>query len=138
MNFCLAEAEKLALEHESRDPERIAKGMGIAVLRLPLQVVCGMSFSLGKSRLIIVNSKFSEAVQRLIIAHELGHFVLHPQGNFLFILDHTFFYDKHEYQANMFAVALMLGEKMPQEILITELAAGPLDKLLTIFDGGRH
>jgi len=49
--------------------------------------------------------------QQLVCGHEIGHFLLHPEANFLFILEKTYFYSKHEYQANLFACELALGEK---------------------------
>ncbi|HOV80969.1 MAG TPA: ImmA/IrrE family metallo-endopeptidase [Bacillota bacterium] len=128
-------AEKLAREYATRDPVCIAREMGITVLYVPMSRICGLAVSLGEYKIIGVQADLPEEAQMLVIAHELGHFALHPKGNsFMFILDHTFFYGKHEYQANMFAYALRLGEKLTQyEPVIKELAAGKVDKLISIF-----
>lgn len=82
MVFYLAEAEKVAKKYKTRDPKQIAKEKDIKVIYLSLQVVYGMSFSLDLYKFIVVNSNLPEDIQELVVAHELGHFVLHPQGNF--------------------------------------------------------
>lgn len=131
MVFYLAEAEKVAKKYKTRDPKQIAREKDIKVIYLSLQVVYGMSFSLDLYKFIVVNSNLPEDIQELVIAHELGHFVLHPQGNFIYILNQTMFYSKHEYQANMFAFGLQFGAELIQhESLVKELAAGPVDKLV--------
>ena len=139
MKCYLTEAEKLIREHETNDPERIAREMGIAVLYLPMSRVYGLAVALGEHRLIGVKADLPEEAQKLVVAHELGHFVLHPQGSFMFILDHTFFYGKHEYQANMFACALRMGEELARyEAAIKELAAGRVDRLIDAFGENRY
>lgn len=127
-------ARRLIQKHITNDPERIAHEMGIAVLYIPMSRIYGMAVSLGEHKIIGVKADLPEEAQKLVIAHELGHFILHPEGSFMFILDHTFFYSKHEYQANMFALSLQLGEDIAKyEPIVKELAAGKVDRLLSIF-----
>lgn len=85
--------------------------MGIKVLYVPFQKIKGLALSLGNNKMIIINDGLSEAEQEFVCGHELGHFLLHPSTNFLFILQNTFYYNKHEYQANYFSCVLQLGEK---------------------------
>jgi Zn-dependent peptidase ImmA (M78 family) len=137
MTFYLAEAERLAQKYQTRDPERIAREEGIDVIYLLLQAIHGMSFSLGLHKFIIVNSSLPEIVQKLVIAHELGHFILHPEGNFLFILHQTLFYSKHEHEADMFSFQLIFGEKLPPcPSLIREDIVDKMDKFMKLSLGG--
>lgn len=132
--YYLKTARKLAQRYATRDPERIAREMGITVLYVPMSRIYGLAVALGEYKFIGVKADLPEQARKLIIAHELGHFVLHPQDSFMFILDHTVFYSKHEYQANMFALGLHLGEDMARyEPFLKELAAGKVDKLVSIF-----
>ncbi len=55
----------------------------------------------------------------MVSGHELGHFLFNEEANFMFILEKTYFYPKQEYQANLFACQLLLGEKA--EVYETEL-----------------
>ncbi|MCX7829245.1 MAG: ImmA/IrrE family metallo-endopeptidase [Thermanaerothrix sp.] len=131
--YYVAEAWKLAEKYQTRDPERIAWEKGIKIIHLPFRSIYGMSLRLGRHKLIGVKSDLPEPAQKLVIGHELGHFVLHPKGNFFFVLTQTLFYGKEEYQANMFAAALMLGEDLVRyEPVVRELAAGKADRLIKI------
>lgn len=127
--FYVQEAARLSSEYGTRDPERIAAEMGISVLRLPMGGIYGAAVSVGGYRLIGVNCYLLDLEQKLVIAHELGHFVLHPNGS-VFILTKTQFYTKLEYQANMFAVALLAGLDWCE--FVKELAACGSDKLILL------
>lgn len=98
------------LARDGKKPLDIAAALGIRVLFLPLKTVSGMAISLGKEMFILIDQGLSEIEQQLVCGHELGHFFLHPATNFLFVLEKTGFYSKHEYQANRFACELVLGE----------------------------
>ncbi|AEE91167.1 conserved protein of unknown function [Tepidanaerobacter acetatoxydans Re1] len=128
----IREAEKIANKYNTRNPVEIAKNMDISVVYLPFDELYGMACSLGKYRLIGVNSGLDEPIQRLVIAHELGHFVLHPEGNFFFILNETMFYSKFEYQANMFAIGLCYGEEVARYDYVREIASGKIENLCKI------
>ncbi|RKL63051.1 ImmA/IrrE family metallo-endopeptidase [Thermoanaerobacteraceae bacterium SP2] len=126
------EIEHLIRELGTRDPKLIAEEMGIDILYLPYAELYGIAACLGEHKLIGVNSELDEPIKKLVIAHELGHFVLHPEGNFYFVMDKTMFYDKFEYQANMFAIKLCIGEEVAQYDVVKELAAGKVDYLFKI------
>lgn len=103
------------------------------MLHLPMTRIYGLAVALGEYQLIGVKADLPERARRLVIGHELGHFVLHPEGGLFFILTKTLFYGKHEYQANMFAAALMLGEDFAKyEAVVRELAAARADKLIRL------
>ena len=125
-------AERIAAEYQTRNPETIATGMGIDVLYLPFCGMYGMACAVGENRLIGVDSSLDEHVRKLVIAHELGHFVLHPEGNFFFVLNQTMFYSKLEYQANMFAIGLCIGEEVARYDFVKEIASGKIENLCKI------
>lgn len=125
-------AERLAREHHTRNPITIAKNMNISLVYLPFDEIYGMACSLGKHRFIGVNTGLDEHVQRLVIAHELGHFILHPEGNFFFVLNQTMYYSKFEYQANMFAIGLCIGEEVARYDFVKEIASGKIENLCKI------
>lgn len=125
-------AEEVANKYNTRNPKSIAMEMGIDVIYMPFDELYGLACSLDEYRLIGVNSCLDEPIQNLVIAHELGHFFLHPQDSFYFIHNHTFFYNKFEYQANLFAVALCFGEEVARHDSVKELAACRIEDIVKI------
>jgi len=119
------------LAQSGKKPLDIAPDLGIQVLLVPFKKIKGLAMSLGDKKIIMIDSGLSDAEQQFVCGHELGHFLLHPSTNFLFILHNTFFYSKQEYQANRFSCELMLGEKAEKyRYLINETAAtGKLEHL---------
>ena len=124
MKSYIAQAEGLVRAHGTRDPERIARELGITVLYAPFQVLYGLSLSLDGYRVIVVNADLPELTRKLVVAHEIGHFLLHPGGNFLYVLDRTRMYGKEEYQANVFAFELLFGEAAQARWVLEAAATG--------------
>lgn len=122
------------LARSGKKPIEHARDMGIRILYAPFKRIKGLALSLGTNKFIIIDDGLSEAEQQFVCGHELGHFLLHPSTNFLFILQNTFYYSKQEYQANYFSFALMLGEKAEAyKTTISEaVARGRLDELVRI------
>ena len=128
-------ARKLAKKY-GNDPEKIAERLGIKVIRLPMESIKGAAISLKRFKLIFVNSNLTPIEQKIVIGHEIGHFLLHPSTNYVFIQQHTFFQDKHEYQANMFACELILGEvaEKNRQVLANLCAWGRIREIAEFID----
>ncbi|WP_051273603.1 ImmA/IrrE family metallo-endopeptidase [Desulfotruncus alcoholivorax] len=128
-------ARELAKSGEK--PLDIARSLGFKVFFVPFQRIKGLAISLGDNKLIIIDSGLSDAEQQFVCGHELGHFLLHPSTNFVFILHNTFSYSKQEYQANRFSCELILGEKAEEYkyIILEAAAAGKLDQLVQLVWG---
>ena len=123
-----------ALARDGKKPTDIAASLGMKVMYMPLKALKGIATSLGSERFIFIDSGLTEIEQQLVCGHEIGHFLLHPDTNFLFILEKTYYYSKHEYQANRFACTLIAGEKADEYgVQIREAAAsGRLDRLVEV------
>ncbi|KAF1086152.1 hypothetical protein SPSYN_00893 [Sporotomaculum syntrophicum] len=116
--------EARILAKSGKKPSTIARDIGIKILYVPFQKIKGLALSLGNNKMIFINDGLPEAEQEFVCGHELGHFLLHPSTNFLFILQNTFYYGKHEYQANYFSFVLQLGERAEEySNLISEAAS---------------
>lgn len=109
----------------------IAKSFGIFVRFGPLPDDLSGFLVHEEGRTIIgVNSRQAKARQTFTIAHELGHFVLHPSANFV---DRKLIYfrdsrshdaiDFREMQANEFAADLL----MPERFISPHLAGRSVD-----------
>ena len=72
-------------------------------------------------RYIFLNEDLSPHEQKLVMAHELGHAILHRKENCYFIRNKTLLLNsKNEIEANKFAIELLL----PDEILNDYIESG--------------
>ncbi|GAW28550.1 ImmA/IrrE family metallo-endopeptidase [Carboxydocella sp. ULO1] len=105
----------LVERYGTRDPFDLAERLGFTIIRFPFKKIKGLIISFFGHKIIGLNSHLPEEMQRIVVAHELGHYHLHPQGiGYFFVINKTFFSNsKYEYQANQFAAELLLEEDRP-------------------------
>lgn len=116
MDYIQDAVNKVVNKSMSRDPFEIAKALGIKVFYHPLSKIKGFILSVYGENVIVINSKLSEEAQRVVLAHELGHYILSPSGSgYFFISQHTLMESQIEYEANRFAIELLTGEAEPAE-----------------------
>ena len=122
------------LAGSGRKPLEIAADLGIKVLFVPFKKIKGIILSICSEKYILIDNGLTEIEQQIVCGHELGHFLLHPSTNFLFILEKTGFYTKQEYQANRFACSLILGEEAEKYICeIKDVATcGRLERIVEV------
>ncbi len=102
--------EGLTEEYKTRDPFELCGHLEIEVLKAVLPTrVSGFYTELMGLPFIYLNQSLSEERERAVCAHELGHAVLHPKCNSLFLGKSTnFVTGKFEREANLFAGFLLL------------------------------
>ena len=115
------------------DVEAIAKVHGLDIVRQELKdYVSGVLMIRDERGTILVNSAHHPNRQRFSIAHELGHYLLHPEDGTVFVdRSPVFFRDRaassgvrqQEIDANAFAAELL----MPEEDLNAQLNGRPID-----------
>lgn len=94
--------------------EEVATKCNIQIGRAPSKDFSGLLIRKDGYALIGVNSSESLVRQRFTVAHELGHFFLHPNKNtFIDYRDNKERAERtpKEVQANMFAAALLMPRK---------------------------
>jgi len=97
------------------DPVRIAEHAGIRIAIIPLGEIAGNYILLKRKRWIFINDNipFDSPYFRVIIAHELGHALLHRKENCAFIKNHTLLLTSGiEREANLFAAYLLITDDM--------------------------
>lgn len=102
--------------------EQIAGRYQIRISRAPHEAFSGLLIRKDGHALIGVNSKEAPVRQRFTVAHELGHFFLHPEKDaFVDYRDNKkgAMRTPREKQANMFAAALL----MPRTLLAKDCRA---------------
>ena len=107
--------DALAAKHGTRNPFEIAAAEGIRVVSCPdFQKLEGMYKVILGERYVFLKGSLSRRRARQVLAHELGHDLLHREmGEDSFVQEH-FLVDmtlKPEYEANLFAAQLLIPDE---------------------------
>lgn len=107
--------KKITKKYKTRDPFELASHINIHVKMWPLHHdIKGLYQNFKRNKFIYLNDRLIYEHQRIVLAHEIGHAVLHKELNVCFLEANTFFIkNKFETEANKFAVELLV----PDEVL---------------------
>ena len=97
--------------HDTHNPYEIAKRMNITIHFVPLpESTYGFYRRILKRKIVFINDSLPAEVQKFVVAHELGHIMLHP-GYSYFRMENRSYYAsrKKEEQADKFALLLLRG-----------------------------
>ena len=101
----------------SRDPVKIAEYANIRIAILPLGAIAGNYKLIKRKRWIFVNDNIpmDSPMFKVVVAHELGHALLHRKENCAFIKNKTLLLTTGiEREANRFAAYLLISDDMLQ------------------------
>lgn len=116
----------LAARHGTRDPYRLCGYCGAVVRQRPMgtgpTAIKGFCFVGSRIPVIELNDDLEEPLRRIVLAHELGHAVLHAERLTEPLVDASLYDDstRTELEANLFAAELLL----PDEAVLTALGEG--------------
>ena len=98
---------------DTRDPFVIAKALNVQVFYANLGRVAGYYQYIKRHRCIYIHSDLRDHDARIVMAHELGHAILHRTENCCFLENKTLFLtSKIEMQANLFAAELLVPDDL--------------------------
>ena len=102
----------LCKQYNTTDPYDLAEKLGIFLRKEDLgDEIDGFYLSTRGRSFICLNSTLPEHTMRLALAHELGHAVLHPELNSMWLKKHTLFSgSKYEKEADLFALCLLMQD----------------------------
>ncbi|QXE19499.1 ImmA/IrrE family metallo-endopeptidase [Clostridium sp. 001] len=108
-----ARVKHLIQRYNTRDPERIIKYLGIDLRYEDIgENTKGFYISLITNKYIVISNKLNEVEKVIVLAHELGHALLHYHRSTCFIREYTLFpRGRIENEANKFAAELLIDEK---------------------------
>lgn len=96
----------------TRNPFSIASSLNILVKTENLGSYSGCYIYLNRHRCIFLNRDLAEEERQLVMAHELGHAILHKRQNCYFIRNKILLLcSKIEREANLFAVNLLIDDE---------------------------
>ena len=100
------------------EPETLCREENVTVLSEPMGTgtdSCkGFFLYQSRRKIIVINSDLDETVRSFILAHELGHSILHADAAALRTFSDFSPYDetsRYEYEANIFAAELLLSDE---------------------------
>ena len=102
------------------DPFKLARALGIEVMICDIgsRLVCYMY--LKRSKCIWINESLEGNERTFVMAHEVGHAILHPKENCYFLRNQTLLNTKIEREANTFAVEFLI----PDDVILEAKANG--------------
>lgn len=110
MTEILNKAHNLYQKYNTCDPIRLCEYLGITLMYADLpKVTDGIYFQVEKKQIILINQGLSPEKARYTVAHELGHALLHPEQNYMFMAQRTLMKtERYESEADLFSVSLLL------------------------------
>lgn len=119
-----ARVKHLKEKYGTRNPEKIAKAFDIEIVRKPYTInTKGFFIKTLRNKYITVNSNIPPQYQSIILAHELGHALLHSSQDIYFIREYTLFpIGRYEIEANKFAAELLIDDdEIRKDLSIPEM-----------------
>ena len=117
---------RLIIEHNTRNPFRIAESLNIFVRFINTKKQKGFCTNILNNYFLYINENLSPQMQKMTCAHELGHILLHKDqlgrdktGHFRKIVEMELFdiTNQTEYEANLFASNLLIDDEQLKHML---------------------
>lgn len=111
----------LMRKYKTNDPGVLADYLNVTIIRMPLEdMVAGFYKMIKRRKYIFLNTDIdNESFMRVVLAHELGHAIMHPKENCAFLKNHTLFLSsKLEIEANTFAAYLLISDRDINEYMV--------------------
>lgn len=107
-------ANALAKKYNTRNPFEIAKHLNLILVVIPLfGKTRGFYQYFQRNNIIYIDESLPESEQALVLAHELGHMLLHKRTNALFLDTRTHLKTyRYEKEANTFAAELLIPDSL--------------------------
>ncbi|WP_270851468.1 ImmA/IrrE family metallo-endopeptidase [Fusobacterium varium] len=99
----------------TKNPYKLAKYLKIEILYMDLGKMKGIYKKTLTNKFIIINENLSEFCQMVVLAHELGHALLHHSKEIQTLKDYDLFpkyTNQMEMEANAFAAELLYDENI--------------------------
>lgn len=111
-----ARVNKLIRKYKTRNPFEMIKGMNVILVFYSLEGVRGFYQYFQRNNIIYIDETLSDHDKAFVLAHEIGHMILHKKSNAIFMDSRTQFRtSKYENEANKFAMELLIPDESLSE-----------------------
>lgn len=100
--------DNLKKKYETECPYELASYLDVTIIIQPLGAPLGMYKYIKRNKIIFLNSILEENERRFVLAHEIGHAILHPKSSCFFTNTKNINTYKKEYEANLFASEFLI------------------------------
>lgn len=112
--------ENLVKKYGTRNPKKICKFLKIKIIYSDLGNIKGIYKKVVTNKFIAINENLDEFCQKVVLAHELGHAILHHSKEVQTLKDYDLFpsfSSQLEVEANIFAAELLIDENIENECI---------------------
>ena len=115
--YVAEQVQKTIKRYKTTDPFAICEQRHIDIIYDDLEPdVRGFYQYYKRKNMIHLNKNMGQEEQRIVLAHELGHAIMHQGYNCIFLSRYTYMTkDIYEHQANQFAAFLLLPDTVPSD-----------------------
>lgn len=103
--------KNLEKKYGTRDPYKLCKRLKINIIYMDLGEIKGIYKKVVTNKFIVINENLDRFCQKVVLAHELGHAVLHHSKEIQALKDYDLFprfSNQIEVEANTFAAELLI------------------------------
>lgn len=100
-------------KYGTRNPYKLCKRMKINIIYMDLGNIKGIYKKVVTNKFIVINENLDEFCQKVVLAHELGHAILHHSKEIQALKDYDLFpqfSNQIEVEANTFAAELLIDD----------------------------
>jgi Zn-dependent peptidase ImmA (M78 family) len=124
----ISRADKLVKQTGSRNPEQIARELGIIIKNVPFKSQKGVYKIIERNRFIFIKEDLDERMRKIVLLHEIGHDRLHRKQAQQFqefqLFDMTS--NTMEFEANLFAAQIALPDDEILEYIYRGYSVGQI------------
>lgn len=118
--------ENLRKKYKTECPYELANYLGILLIIQPIGETLGMYKYMNRNKVVFLNSTLNEDERRYVLAHEIGHALLHPRSSCFFTNTKSLSKLKKEYEANLFASEFLINFANIDSLYIQGYSIGQL------------
>ena len=105
--------KNLEKKYGTRDPYKLCKRLKINIIYMDLGEIKGIYKKVVTNKFIVINENLDKFCQKVVLAHELGHAILHHSKEIQALKDYDLFprfSNQIEIEANTFAAELLIDD----------------------------
>ena len=107
--------KNLEKKYGTRDPYKLCKRLKINIIYMDLGEIKGIYKKVVTNKFIVINENLDKFCQKVVLAHELGHAILHHSKEIQALKDYDLFpryTNQIEIEANTFAAELLIDDTL--------------------------
>jgi Zn-dependent peptidase ImmA (M78 family) len=108
--------QKLIKKYKTNNIYELAECLNVVLIIKPLGSTAGSYFYARRNKVIFINSALNEYERIIVLAHEIGHSILHKRTNCYFMKNKTLMLTcKVEREANIFAAEYLIRDTILED-----------------------